>query len=220
MQTTGNGALPASGSLVALAQIGEQLRSALGVKHAARDAALAQSRALVRFCANAIRAIHREERAEAQALLGEARIAAAAMCAAVAAFPDLFHAGYTQDGLKELVEASVLLALAADEPIPAHTQLGVEPATYLNGLAEAATELRRRILDLIRHEHSAEAERLLDAMDEIYSLLVTVDYPDAITGGLRRSTDVLRGVLERTRGDLTTSMRQQRLQDLLAKTGA
>ena len=220
MQPPGNGAPPASGSLGDLPQIGEQLRAALGVKHAARDAALAQSRALVRFCANAIRAIHREERTEAQALLGEARNAAAAMCAAVAAFPDLLHAGYTQDGLKELVEASVLLALAADEPMPAPAQLGVEPATYLNGLAEAATELRRRILDLVRHEHSAEAERLLDAMDEIYSLLVTVDYPDAITGGLRRSTDVLRGVLERTRGDLTTSMRQQRLQDLLAKTGA
>lgn len=220
MQTPGNGAPPAGGSLGDLAQIGEQLRAALGVKHAARDAALAQSRALVRFCANAIRAIHREERAEAQALLGEARSAAAAMCAAVAGFPDLLHAGYTQDGLKELVEASVLLALAADEPMPSPAQLGVEPATYLNGLAEAATELRRRILDLVRHEHSAEAERLLDAMDEIYSLLVTVDYPDAITGGLRRSTDVLRGVLERTRGDLTVSMRQQRLQDLLAKSGA
>ena len=220
MQPPGNGAPPASGSLGDLPQIGEQLRAALGVKHAARDAALAQSRALVRFCANAIRAIHREERTEAQALLGEARNAAAAMCAAVAAFPDLLHAGYTQDGLKELVEASVLLALAADEPMPAPAQLGVEPATYLNCLAEAATELRRRILDLVRHEHSAEAERLLDAMDEIYSLLVTVDYPDAITGGLRRSTDVLRGVLERTRGDLTVSMRQQRLQDLLAKSGA
>lgn len=220
MQTPGNGAPPAGGSLGDLAQIGEQLRAALGVKHAARDAALAQSRALVRFCANAIRAIHREERAEAQALLGEARSAAAAMCAAVAGFPDLLHAGYTQDGLKELVEASVLLALAADEPMPSPAQLGVEPATYLDGLAEAATELRRRILDLVRHEHSAEAERLLDAMDEIYSLLVTVDYPDAITGGLRRSTDVLRGVLERTRGDLTVSMRQQRLQDLLAKSGA
>ena len=220
MQPPGNGAPPASGSLGDLPQIGEQLRAALGVKHAARDAALVQSRALVRFCANAIRAIHREERTEAQALLGEARNAAAAMCAAVAAFPDLLHAGYTQDGLKELVEASVLLALAADEPMPAPAQLGVEPATYLNGLAEAATELRRRILDLVRHEHSAEAERLLDAMDEIYSLLVTVDYPDAITGGLRRSTDVLRGVLERTRGDLTVSMRQQRLQDLLAKSGA
>lgn len=205
MQTPGNGAPPAGGSLGDLAQIGEQLRAALGVKHAARDAALAQSRALVRFCANAIRAIHREERAEAQALLGEARSAAAAMCAAVAGFPDLLHAGYTQDGLKELVEASVLLALAADEPMPSPAQLGVEPATYLNGLAEAATELRRRILDLVRHEHSAEAERLLDAMDEIYSLLVTVDYPDAITGGLRRSTDVLRGVLERTRGDLTVA---------------
>jgi translin len=220
MQTLGNSAPPAGGSLGDLPKISEQLRAALGVKHAARDAALAQSRALVRFCANAIRAIHREERAEAQALLGEARSAAAAMCAAVAAFPDFLHAGYTQDGLKELVEASVLLALAADEPMPSPAQLGVEPATYLNGLAEAATELRRRILDLVRHEHSAEAERLLDAMDEIYSLLVTVDYPDAITGGLRRSTDVLRGVLERTRGDLTVSMRQQRLQDLLTKSGA
>jgi translin len=49
-------------------------------------------------------------------------------------------------------------------------------------------------------------------MDSIYNLLMTFDFPDAITYGLRRRVDSLRGVLERTRGDLTNSLRQQRLQ--------
>jgi translin len=136
----------------------------------------------------------------------------------VADDPDLCFAGYTQDGLKEFVEANVLLALVTGAPLPTPEALQVEASTYLRGLAEAATELRRTILDIIREDHSEQAERLLEAMDEIYSLLVTIDFPDAITGGLRRSTDVVRGVRERTRGDLTMSLRQQRLQQALRRT--
>lgn len=96
-------------------------------------------------------------------------------------------------------------------PLPTKDELSVEGKTWLNGLAEAATELRRRILDIIRHGHSEEAERLLDAMDEVYSVLVTIDFNDSITGGLRRRTDTVRAVLERTRGDVTTSFRQAEL---------
>ena len=116
------------------------------------------------------------------------------------------------------MEANALLALVTENPLPTPEALQVEVSTYLKGLSEAATELRRRTLDIIRHDHSAEAERLLDAMEEIFSLLGTIDFPDAITAGLRRNTDVLRSVLERTRGDLTISLRQQRLQEALRKT--
>jgi translin len=132
-------------------------------------------------------------------------------------YPDLFFAGYTQDSLKEYAEASTTYALVQNEPLPTPEELGVEHATYLQGLAEAAGELRRRCLDILRHGHSDEAERLLNHMDDIYAVLVTMDYPDAITGGLRRLTDLVRGVTERTRGDMTISLRQEQLEASLKR---
>jgi translin len=195
--------------------IGERIRKDFEAKNAARDQALERSRALTRFCANTIRAVHREEWASARELLAQARSAAEQMIADLSPYPDLYHAGYTQDSLKEYAEASIVYALVAGEALPGPTELNIQPAAYLNGLGEAAGELRRRTLDIIRHDHTDEAERLLEAMDDIYSLLVTMDFPDAITGGLRRTTDMVRGVLERTRGDLTSSLRQQRLQEAL-----
>ena len=204
-------------TLAALQSIGDRLRATLAAKNEARDTALRHSRTLVRYCANTIRAIHRGEMEQAQGLLTQAEETTSALRAAVADDPDLCFAGYTQDGLKEFVEANVLLALVTGAQLPTPEVLQVEASTYLRGLAEAATELRRTILDIIREDHSEQAERLLEAMDEIYSLLVTIDFPDAITGGLRRSTDVVRGVRERTRGDLTMSLRQQRLQQALRR---
>ncbi len=195
--------------------IGEQLREALFTKNCARDTALSQSRALIRLCANTIRAIHRGDMKEAKLLLDQASESADELRMVVADDPDLYFAGYTQDGLKEFVEANILLSLVSDVELPGPEELQVEASTYLKGLSEAATELRRTILDIIRIDHSKDAERLLEAMDEIYSLLVTIDFPDAITGGLRRNTDVVRSVRERTRGDLTMSVRQKRLEQAL-----
>jgi len=193
----------------------EQIRQSFTVKNNARDQALQRSRGLIRLCAKAIRAIHREEWDEAAAKMAQAREQAGALAADLQGFPDLYYAGYTQDALKEYVEAHLTYALVRDRPLPTPETLNVEPATYLGGLSEATTELRRRILDIIRHQHTDEAEQLLAAMDAIYGELITVDFPDAITKGLRRRTDVLRGVLERTRGDLTSSLRQQQLQEAL-----
>jgi translin len=198
-----------------LDQIAERIRANFTAKNAARDATLERSRLLIRHCANAIRAAHRDERPAAREHIAAAREIVDAVRADLAPFPDLYHAGYTQDALKEFAEANIVYALLGNEPLPSPEALGVEYAAYLNGLGEAAGELRRRCLDIIRHDHSDEAERLLEAMDDIYSLLVTMDYPDAITGGLRRTTDVVRSVTERTRGDLTLSLRQQRLQEAL-----
>ncbi|MGH2524204.1 MAG: haloacid dehalogenase [Anaerolineales bacterium] len=197
--------------------IADRIRANFTAKNAARDAALERSRTLIRHCANAIRAAHRNERALSRDHIAAAKIIAQAIRADLAAYPDLYHAGYTQDALKEFAEANIVYALLGGEPLPEPEAIGVEYAAYLNGLGEAAGELRRRCLDIIRHDHSEEAERLLEAMEDIYSLLVTVDYPDAITGGLRRTTDMVRGVTERTRGDITTSLRQQRLQEALKK---
>lgn len=198
-----------------LDRIAEDIRAVFEEKNAARDLTLGRSRELIRLCALAIRAIHRAEFAQAQQLLATARAAADAMKADVAQHPELYYAGYTQDALKELAEAHITFAMVNDQPLPTPHELGVDPPAYLNGLCEAASELRRSCLDILRHGHNAEAERLLAAMDDVYGVLVTMDFPDAITGGLRRSTDALRGVLERTRGDLTSSLRQAQLQAAL-----
>jgi translin len=198
-----------------LDSIVEDIRTTLEAKNAARDATLARSRELIRLCSLSIRATHREEFDEAERQLAEARRAAEAMKAGIVDHPDLYHTGYTQDALKEVVEATAVYAMVRGRSLPTPDVLGVEPAAYLNGLAEAASELRRHALDVIRQDRSAEAERLLAAMDDIYGALVTMDFPDAITGGLRRTTDVLRGVLERTRGDLTATLQQEKLKKAL-----
>jgi translin len=198
-----------------LEPIADDIRRDFEELNQARDTAYQRSRQLVSVCARAIRAIHREEWAQALELMTESRQAAETLISGVRGYPSLYHAGYTQDAVKEYVEAYLTYALVRGEPLPTPAELDAEGDTWLNGLAEAATELRRRILDIIRHGHSDEAERLLDAMDEIYSLLVTFDFNDSITGGLRRRTDTVRAVLERTRGDVTTSLRQAQLEEAL-----
>lgn len=202
-------------SLDQLDSIADRIRAEWTKRNAARDVTLTRSRELIRLCATVIRASHRDDFEEAQRLLAEAREVAAIMCGEVTAYPDLFYAGYTQDALKELAEAYITVALAQDQPLPTPEEIEIEAPAYLNGLAEAASEMRRRGLDRIRRREHAEAERLLSAMDEIYAVLMTFDFPDAITGGLRRRVDALRGVLERTRGDLTMSMRQEALRQAL-----
>ncbi len=197
--------------------VGEAARVDLEQRNAARDRALEYSRELIRLCATAIRAAHREDEATASADLAQANAVAAALRAELRPYPDLYYAGYTQDALKELVEAHVTLALIAQQLPPRPETLEVPYDTFLNGLCEAASELRRRVLDVLRAERYAEAERLLEAMDAVYDVLITFDYPDAITGGLRRRVDQFRAVLERTRGDLTNSLQAQRLLDALTR---
>ncbi len=189
--------------------------------HAARERALSASRALVRQCANAIRAVHRAEFETAESLLREATQTAHGLREGLDEQSGLLFAGYTQDALKEYAEAALVYAFLHGDPPPGPAALHVEPAAYLNGLAEAASELRRAILDGLRHGQVARGEALLTIMDDVYATLVTVDYPDAITGGLRRSTDATRGIIEKTRGELTTALRQEELratiQDAMAK---
>ncbi|UYN92751.1 MAG: haloacid dehalogenase [Anaerolineales bacterium] len=195
-----------------LEQIAEKIRADFDAQTAARDAALGQARLLTRHCSQAIRAIHRDEHETAAAELKSAAELADALRAGLSQFPDLYFAGYTQDALKEYAEANIVNALVNKGSLPSPQDLKVESATYLQGLSEAAGELRRRCLDILRHGHSEEAERLLGQMDDIYAVLVTMDYPDAVTRGLRRLTDICRSLVERTRGDMTISLRQQRLE--------
>ncbi|HEY9075840.1 MAG TPA: haloacid dehalogenase [Anaerolineaceae bacterium] len=198
-----------------LPEISERIRQDFEIRTQMRDKALAEARQLTRHCALAIRAIHRSEIEIAVEHLNLAGVTAQALKQMLAPYPDLFYAGYTQDAIKEFVEASITCALIQNLALPSPEALGVEYATYLNGLAEVTGELRRRCLDILRQGYSQEAERLLRCMDDIYAVLVTIDFPDAVTNGLRRQTDLVRGIVERTRGDLTISLREQHLEAAL-----
>jgi translin len=198
-----------------LSGIAEKIHQELEARTQARDKALANARQVTRHAAQAIRAIHRQEHDAAYDQLDQSRALVRTMQQDLLDFPELYYAGYTQDAVKEFVEASITCALIENQPLPTPAELIVEPATYLNGLAEAVGELRRRCLDILRQGYSEEAERLLSCMDDIYSTLVTMDYPDAVTNGLRRQTDLTRGIVERTRGDMTISLREQHLERVM-----
>lgn len=198
-----------------LEPIVERIRHTLIEKNEVRELTLSRSRSLIRHCANSIRATHRHEYASARDLLSQAREAAETMCQDAEAYADIYHAGYVQDALKELAEAAVTLALVTGEPLPDPDEMDVPYAPYLNGLGEAMGEMRRFALESIRRDDTEEAEILLGVMEEVYGELVTIDFPSALTRGLRRTTDMVRGVTERTRGDLTTAVRQEKLQDAL-----
>ena len=184
----------------------------------ARERALPASRTAIRSCANAIRAIHRGELDLAHRLMDEARASLDAGLQAVAAHPEIRFAGYLQDAQKEYAEARITEAVVTRAShVPTPEELDVEDAPYLNGLAEAIGEGRRHALDLLRDRRVAEAEGVLSAMDDLYAVLVTIDYPDAITGNLRRSTDVARSLVEKTRGDLSVARVSQDLHDALER---
>lgn len=198
-----------------LEKIADQIRQKFDVRTTMRDQALALARKLTRACSLSIRAVHRDDKEAMEAQLAEARGLADKLRSNLVNYPDLYYAGYTQDALKEFVEANVTCALIQNHALQTPEELVVEDATYLNGLAEVVGELRRRTLDILRHGYSEEAERLLSYMDEIYSVLVTMDYPDAITNGLRRQTDLARGIIEKTRGDVTFSLRGEHLAEAI-----
>ena len=200
-----------------LEKIAEQIRQTFDAQTATRDKALGQARALTRACALSIRAVHRDETDVMQAHLDEARQLAEALRTDLADYPAFFYAGYTQDSLKEFAEASITCALIRHEALPTPEALNLPPNTYMNGLAESVGEMRRRCLDMLRQDNSAEAERLLGHMDDIFAILVTMDYPAAITNGLRRQTDIIRAIIERTRGDVTFSLRGEKLERSLSR---
>lgn len=194
----------------------EQLHELMAAKNVARESALGISRRLVRVSANSIRATLRGQLEEGAAGLREGAALVCEIRMATEGHPDIYHAGYTQDAMKEFAEAHATAALIAGDPLPPIDALAVEPGAYLNGIGEAIGELRRAILDAVRDADVSKAERLLALGEDVHAALMTFDYPDALTSGLRRTTDAMRGLLERTRGDVVTAVRQARLEERLA----
>lgn len=198
-----------------LEEIAERARESFEKTTKVRDRALSQARSLTRHCAQSIRSAHRNERKEASESIEKARLLVEHLREDLKDFPEIYYAGYTQDALKEFAEANIVFALLKNNILPSPEELELDYGVYLKGLAEAVGELRRRVLDILINGYSSEAERLLNNMDDIYSVLVTMDYPDAVTGGLRRLTDIVRSITERTRGDMLISLRNHQLEQSL-----
>ncbi len=203
-----------------LESIADRIRADFSAKDAAREKVLPLCREAIRHCGNAIRAVHRHEFDRAKGLLQSARNLLTEAEQGVSAYGELGYSGFVRDARKEFAEGSITLALVTGNRLPDPDELGVDAAAYLNGLGEAVGELRRYLLDSMRQGDLSQGEGLLSAMDDIYNTLVTMDFPDAMTGGLRRTTDMVRGVLERTRSDLTLAMGQKGLVDRLTDFSA
>lgn len=200
-----------------LSGLAESLRKEFDSKTAAREAGLSSSRDAIRSCGNAIRALHRYEVDKATELIQDAQDRIDQARAALKDHRDIYYAGFMHDAEKELAEARITFALVTGAAFPTYEELGVHPAAFVKGMAESIGELRRHILDLMRQGELKRCEELLAAMDDMYYLLVSMDYPDGITYGLRRLTDIARSIIERTRGDFTTSTIQNSLKTALEK---
>ncbi|MDQ3662228.1 MAG: haloacid dehalogenase [Actinomycetota bacterium] len=198
-----------------LTNLGVELRRGFDEKTAAREAGLAGSRNVIRSCGNGIRALHRGEVDSARSLIDAAQRELHQARRVLEGHEDILMAGFVHDAEKELAEARITLALVSGAPMPTPREMDVPPSAFLKGMAESIGELRRHILDLMRRGDLSRCETLLDEMDDIYYLLISMDYPDGITHGLRRLTDVARSIIERTRGDFTTSSIQSSLRDAL-----
>jgi translin len=196
----------------------ERLSASLADAHHAREVGLAACRRVIRLSGSSIRSVHRHDPADAAAQADAAEAALREAQTALAPFPAVAYAGFLGDAEKEYAEARLTAALVAEETLPTAADLEVAPPSWMKGLAEAASELRRHLLDLLRAGELDRGEELLDVMDDVYDALIVVDFPDAITGGLRRTLDALRAVLERTRGDVTTTVLQTRLRESIDRT--
>lgn len=196
----------------------DHVRAGLDGANQAREAALPACRRAIRAAGSSIRAVHRQEAERARSLADESEAAIREAQQALDGYPSVAQAGFLHDAEKEYAEARLTAVLLAGGPVPSAAELGVSPTSWMKGLAEAASELRRHLLDRMRDGDLQRGVELLTVMDDAYDALVVVDYPDALTGGLRRTLDALRAVLERTRGDVTTTVLQSRLQQALERS--
>lgn len=199
-----------------LSRIADTAIQEFSEKHKAREEGLRISREVIRLSANTIRAVHRQEFDRASELLSQAADSLKQAQGILTDWPEIYYSGYLSDARKEFSEASITLAIISGGNIPQPEDIGIEMAPYINGMGEVIGELRRYILDSLRRNDTQRCEEFMGTMEDIYSILVTVDFPEAVTSGLRRTTDAMRGILERTRGDLTMALRQRELEQKLA----
>lgn len=202
-----------------LDRIATELRPYFAAEDKAREKALRSCRQVIRYSSAAVRAVHRQEQDDAKQLLDSAHELLRELSCDLAGHGRLLYAGFVHDAQKEFAEACITLALVGEKELPRPETLGISSASYLDGLGESVGELRRYILDSLRREDFSRCEELLSTMDAIYGVLVTMDFPELLAHGLKRTTDAIRGIIERTRGDLTVSLRQKKLETQLNDLG-
>ena len=202
-----------------LSDLEEAVRSDLDAKFAARELALKNCRSIIQGSSKAIRALHRGKADVAAQLMGDVRALIAEAEEPLSSHQDIYHAGFFYDAVKEYAEAETTAALLAGAPLPLPQDLGVHSVPYLKGLGEAVGEMRRRLLDQLRSGRLADAEATFVGMETVHDLLTSLDYPDGMTHGLRRTTDIARSLIERSRADLTTTIVQERLREQLSSPG-
>lgn len=186
-------------------------------KDRAREEALSTSREVVRFCSAAIRSVHRGDIAQSERLMDKAHESLEKIHNTLKDHQDIRYAGFIDVAEQEYAEARSVYSITTRHEILTPEEIGVDLVNYLSGLGDTTGELRRHILDLIRQGHPEEGEYFLDVVEEIYHLLMLFDYPEAITRGLRRKSDLARSMLERTRGDLTNAMEMAKVEASLRK---
>ena len=199
-----------------LEQIAAKAQEAFTEKNAIRERALQYSRSIIRLSANAIRSVHRRETTKAKDLISEAANYIKQTNTILQTNPEIYYAGYLAEARKEFSEANITMALLLQQPLPQPEELGVNIIDYLKGMGDSVGEVRRYILDSLRRDEWQQCEDAMEIMDQIYTLLVTLDFPEGVTGGLRNTNDMVRKTLERTRGDFTVAFRQKRLEDILS----
>ncbi|MBT8212339.1 MAG: haloacid dehalogenase [Acidimicrobiia bacterium] len=197
-------------SSLGLDPVGAEAREELDAKFAAREQALRNCRKIIQASSKAIRALHRGETEVASGLISDAETMIAEIEPALAEHPDIYHAGFFYDAVKEYGEAAITRALVAGDTLPLPSELGLHAVPYLKGLGEAVGELRRRLLDQLRNGDLVSADATFGSMDAVVDFLMELDYPDGMTSGLRRTTDMARSLVERSRSDLTTAALQER----------
>jgi len=199
-----------------LEEISAKIRENFEAKDSVREDGLKISREIVRECRTATFALHGQDFEKANNSIEAAGKALEKLEILFKGYADIYYAGYVEHAQQEYSEVSVLRSLLKKEGesknLPSPDDLRVEYAAYLNGLGDVVGELRRHVLDLIRRDSFEKAEVFLGIMENIHAILMDFDYPDAITKGLRRKTDVSRALIEKTRGDVVNAISQKKLE--------
>ena len=200
-----------------LDKVGSRIKRSLDNKDKSREKGLPLTRKVIRFSSEIIKMAHRGQLQESRTLLEEAGKILREAQKSLEKYPDIYYGGFLQSAEKEYAEATITLALIKKQSLPSPEVLKIGETSYLRGMGEAIGEMRRYILDSIRKDKLSDCERLLGLMDEMYYFLFSFDYPEPLVKGLRRTVDSARGLIERTRADVTNAVCQKRLEEKLSK---
>ena len=183
----------------------ENLSSIFDKLNDIREQSLTTSREIVRECSKSIRNIHRNDEVSAKEHIENARKKLENLKSITSDVSEISYAGYVLDAEREFVEAVMFYTFEVSGYIEPFNNFNVHPSSYIQGIGDTIGEWRRKALDHLRNLDIKKAETYLAIMEEGMGTLNELDYPDALTGGLRRYADNARSIIERTRSDITNA---------------